>query len=244
MARLFTSGFETGNLNDFSPNNLNGKTSVVTTKKNSGTYSARINLTATFEDNEKTLGANDAFLALYARVYINVITAPTSNGLNGFFYLTGDSNIYLYLDSTSKIRLYNGRTDTQIGSASSALTANTWHYIEIFGDVTNGSGSQTAKARLDGSEFASATNLTIDSSVNQSNRGFNILTFGPSQGIDVGASFDVYFDDFAVNDTTGASDNSWPGAISTGRNSSSNRGNASDRHAATSRSLASGRNSA
>lgn len=78
------------------------------------------------------------------------------------------------------------------------MTLNTWNMIEMM--VTDSSGGLT-QARLNGVLFAA----------NTGRNSANVLSYVWFGMIDSGTG-DLYFDDIAVNDTTGSNQTSWPGA--------------------------------
>src|SRR5205823_5625838 len=90
----------------------------------------------------------------------------------------------------------------QIGSVSAASATNTWYRLEL-SVATNASNiATTAALQIDGASIASGSTGSSHS-LATIRLGF---TAAP------GASIDCHIDDIAINDSTGANQNSFPGA--------------------------------
>ena len=96
----------------------------------------------------------------------------------------------------------NEQTGTLIGSALSARDTAKWYRLELKVDATT-VASTIVDARIDGVSFASGTTDLTGSDKPQQ------ATFGLSGAATLG---DCFFDDIAINDSTGSFQNSWPGA--------------------------------
>ena len=216
IARLWQSGFE---LNTTSANvewtsvALAGST-VQTGTVRSGTYAGEV--------TSFSSGARQGFLYQFAsaaangpyffRVYVNFSTLPSAENrfinLGNGTTISGASEGNITIDNLGALRLYynNGGTNTVIGSPSSALNTNNWYCIEVWFDRSLASGSQVVKARIDqGTEFASATNLTINAGIQSFVVGSNLFSEAQTTG-------NWFFDDIAINDSTGTHQTSYPGA--------------------------------
>lgn len=213
MARLWSSGFE---LNSVAAavewvGTPAGPT-IVTTTVRTGTYSGRIPSlgSGTRKGFQAQFVSSVASGPYFFRCYYNFTTLPSAaNTIMSLVTTTGGSTIAasITIDNTGALTLYNGSatTGTQIGSASSALSTGTWYCIELWYDRSPAGGSQILKARLDQSEFASATNLTITNQV-------LILFIGGNLNAEAQTTGDWYMDDVAINDATGGNQNSYPGS--------------------------------
>jgi hypothetical protein len=144
----------------------------------------------------------------FYRTYFRPETLPSAEqriiALIGFAsYNLGSTVAYITIDNTGVLRLYD--EDGVIGSASAALTLNTWNSIEIYFDkATGGPGSHIVKARLNGVEFASASNRNLAQSTLGFWVGGNLGGEAQTQGV-------WYFDDLAINSNIGSFQNSYPG---------------------------------
>lgn len=203
MARLFSSGWELQSLTsyvEFLPVVGAGTNSIDTTTKRSGNASWRNNPSASYSFLEYQFRASGTSKVL-ARVYIKVATLPSTNRV-GILSLgtTGASatgaEVWLETDGTLTLGYYSGGR-TQIGSPSSAVNDGNWHLLEIMYD----DDTDTAEGRLDGSSFASGASANLG--------GFTFLQVG---GILQNETMDIYFDDLAINDTSGTYQTSWPGS--------------------------------
>lgn len=201
MARLFTSGFEInepvsapGLSPDGQPNSSNALSSTVQVR--SGTYALRINPTAATAYRNFThtgvLGRT-----YFARFYLFIASAPLAD-FNIFYMNTVIPSIVL--TSSRTLYLKNNAGAVQIGSASSAISLNTWTMVEL--SWTIGSGSiDSAELRVEGSTIASATAQAWSDSAHGSFR------LGDANS----GTCDLYFDDFSLNDDQGTVQNSWAG---------------------------------
>lgn len=143
----------------------------------------------------------------YLRGYLKVVTPPSGSNhimsLNGNNTTVGNSpNGKVTLETNGTLILRNS-AGTSIGSASSAVNDSNWHLIELQHNGTPASGSRVTEARLDGSVFATSSTQT-DSNV----LGYSI---GGNLDAEVNTTGEWYWDDVAVNDSTGSFQKSYPG---------------------------------
>lgn len=200
MARLYTEDFESGTSGWTT---TNGSPTIVTTQFNTGTHSLRCNPTAAAASINKTCAtiSDTSTTSMFLRVYIRIATAPSAT-----------TTVLAWADSASAVtgfyglRLRNDRTllatssTGTTGTASSALALNTWYRLEIeYNDGTN-----TLKGYLDGVNFSGTV----------TGAGLGGGAFA-RMGVMQAVTADLFFDDFAVNDSLTGSDNGLPGAVVT-----------------------------
>jgi hypothetical protein len=140
-----------------------------------------------------------SFIRVYKR-YTNLPTAASARVLD--IGNRGAFGVYANLTSGGKLQLFNAVTGTQIGSDSAAtITTGTFYRIEM--KVTLNAITQVTdvELRLDGVTVASATGQTI--------AGGTTVSVGWASA--PGANCVCHGDDFAVNDSTGAVNNTWVG---------------------------------
>lgn len=144
----------------------------------------------------------------YVRFYFRYATLPSAD--NTIFAFDNDTTVgetasaNINLTSTGTLKLEDGIS--QVGSDSAALSVNTWHMIEILFDSNGGPGASTLTARLDGVQFATSSALSFTVTTVHS------VSFGGNLDNEVQTTGDWYFDDIAINDSTGSFQNSWPGS--------------------------------
>lgn len=193
MARLVTSGFEVYVANSTGGpdgSNLgNAFLTRATTGQRSGSGCLRINPAAVNGAHSFTLVGTANERGYWARVYLKIATLPTA----GVQVLALGSNVLI--DTAG--RIYS----TLAGGTSAALNDGAWHRLEyhIFCSATQ--ASRNWELRVDGATVSSGTAQSVDATAP--------TTF--DLGVPVAATFDFYFDDVAVNDDQGSSQNSWPG---------------------------------
>lgn len=213
MARLYTFGAE---MNDLaagveltSGSGTNNTTS--STIKRSGNYSLRVNPSAAFRWFGQVVKSAVGPEQLFVRTYIYIASYPTGSS---------QCEIIAFWDSVSVTRpvalilspdgflvptfsfpdLSGINRSAQI---SKKLNLNTWYCVEFASSAGSYIGGS---AKLDGETFfkvnpnAPEEYLVYDD--------FDSVYFGAPN---VAGTFDVYFDDIAINDTSGTSQTSWPG---------------------------------
>jgi len=195
-ARLWSTGAELQSVtNGVEWDTNTGTPALDTTTFRSGVVSLRINTAGTARLITHRFRA-DTGNKVFIRAYIYIATAPS---VITTIIRYGDGSFY-----TAQIRLNNDRTlelwsdSAQIGSDSSALSLNTWYRIELVYD--DSIADNTTWGYIDGTQFATGTGADL---ANGGVVGVGIIT---------ATTADVYFDDIAVNDTSGSAQTGLPGA--------------------------------
>lgn len=114
------------------------------------------------------------------------------------------------LTSAGKVQLFNDAAGTQIGSDSSetiSADGTTWHRFEIQVTMNGSTQFASGELRLNGTSVATFSGLTLTAG-NAVRAGW---CSGGTVGTDLGTNKQVYVDDVALNDSTGADNTSWPG---------------------------------
>lgn len=197
MARLYQTGFElNSNTSGMEWTTSSGGFSTTTTNARSGTYCGRANASAS-APYIHVVFRTDTAADVYLRAYIYIASAPAAN-----------TTIMGYGDSSSfygaKVRLNTDRTlsltyndGTLSATGSTTLATSTWYRVEMYYDETN----NQATLRLDGTTEIAAT--AVDDIGGGGKAIFGVFN---------STTADIYFDDIAINDTTGSYQNSWPGS--------------------------------
>ena len=212
-ARLWTSGIEQGTVvidSEFDDVTGTGH-SVSTTNVRSGTYSLRTNPTVDQSFVEMYPVTPEIGVA-YVRVYLYIASAPNTPTsmleVNRFENITTVCGLQLNTNRTLQVYADGIDPGDLIGNVSPTLALNTWHRVELLCD-SSVVGTFTAAGRLDGTQFASGSMNNGGEAANQ----VGGITFG----VDAGswgrtATADLYFDDIAMNSTSGGAQTSWPGS--------------------------------
>ena len=204
MSRLWSSGFELNSTTD----GVELITSVAETPEvqsaivRSGSYAGRTQNTGGLGFAEYfyyQFASSNQTTPLYFRLYLRIATSLSTQSEIIIIQSVNDSyRISIRLNTDNTLELWNEEDSTQIGSDSSALSADTWYRIELKVDTTTIS-STDVDAKINGTSFASGTaNLAV---------GIGVITFGIGS-----ATGDLYWDDIAINNSTSSFQNSWPGA--------------------------------
>ena len=201
MARLYQTGFE-----------LNSATSAVewttsvggvnlsTTTVRSGTYSLRCNPTASTRYMQHAFQA-DTINTTFHRFYMNAAAFPGATiALWQYIDSGGTVAFSLKITSGGVIQMVNDISSATVLSSSSALSTGTWYRIEVK-IVDHATTSAQMELKIDGTTVASLTGLS-------GLAGGGRFRLGAVTGT---SSPDFFFDDVAVNDSTGSYQNSYPG---------------------------------
>lgn len=192
MARLWSTGFEANSTTAWHEfTSIVGSPTIQTSVVRSGTYALRANPTAAAHYITHAYKNFSDSAAGYFRAYIRIATAPSAATMI-MGQATNGTGIRLNTDRTLTLMKADS---TALGSNSAALALNTWYRVEYQFQT-----SATIDGRLDGVSFASGTNSSAGS----------LDSF--FCGIITATTADVYFDDLAINDTTGSNQNSFPGS--------------------------------
>lgn len=197
MARLWQTGFELNSTTagmEWTTNT--GSPSISSTTYRSGSYALRTNPTAA-TSYISVVFRSDTAADAYLRAYIYIASAPSANtAIMGY----GDSSSFY----GAKVRLNTDRTLTLTYSAgtvsangTTVLSTNTWYRVELFYNETSNQGT----VLLDGATEISAS--TVDDIGGGGKAFFGVLNT---------ATADIYWDDLAINDTSGSSQTGYPGS--------------------------------
>lgn len=210
MARLHQDGFEfnstTANVATYDTitNVTMGTTNVRTGSRAAQITSLSSGAARGLNKKFQTAAATNNFL----RAYIYIVTYPSAdNQIMNFSNTTSlgsGQRCSISLSSTGTLKLFNA-VPSQIGSASSVLSLNTWYRVELRCDTTNASGSRTAAASLDGTIFATSSTEALGGTASSISIGGNLVLEAQTTG-------QWWFDDLALNDNTGSFQNSYPGS--------------------------------
>ncbi len=210
MARKITSGMELtpstddGLLSYFEGKAEYGTVTRSTAVKRSGTASrAHDSGTDDLSYTRHHFGA-EALGGKYTRVYFRVSALPSVTTRIMWYGNFAGRVIGCRVTAGGKLQLWNEVTgsEAQIGSDSGPTVAvDNWYRLELYGNITSGTSDQ-AELRLDGQTVAASTQAFSDAGISDVYVGW--LGYP-------GASKIIYLDDLAINDDTGASQNSWPG---------------------------------
>lgn len=199
MARIYSTGFELNSTTSGVEADTFSSVTVSTTNVRSGTYAMRANAVASapfWRTQVKT--ADDTTNICYLRFYLYIASA--TNAVVQIARIVDSGNVQqavIRLTTGNQLQLCDN-TVTQVGSNSSALSANTWYRVEL---KYNGS-THALEAQLEGVSFASGAGGV-------GSAGWSKVLLGTINGT---PTADLYFDDVAINDSTGSFQNSYPGS--------------------------------
>lgn len=200
MARLKSIGFELNSTTSDveTTNNSGGVISSATFR--SGAYSFNKANGSTSANMRVAYASSDYTGAIYSRFYFRIQTATSALQRIWTLQTSGVTRrVSIRVNANRTLELWDESNVAQIGSDSSALALDTWYSVELLVDTTT-LASSVVEARIDGSSFASGT-------VNLAGGGSEFTNgFGAS---DSGCR--LFWDDIAINDTSGSFQNSWPG---------------------------------
>jgi hypothetical protein len=207
--RLWMSGFENNSITaGHEITTTAGTVAISSTTVLSGTYSLRINPTTAAANALYFFNAAaDSAVGTYARAYVRFATLPNSNTQVLTFRDNAASNqaSIRYDNTNAHFELWNEEDSAQIGSDyGTTITTGTWYRLELYVDFgTAATGDSKVSGRVDGSTFASATNINFAN-------GIRTVAVGP---ITTTTTQDGFYDDLAVNadSTTSVAGEGFPG---------------------------------
>lgn len=206
MARLNTCGFEWADTTADRYTTVGTAATIDTANKRSGANCAKCVVASTGSSLVEFAVTSSSTVHYYFRGYINLSNLPS--GVAG-------TDIYSVAFPRTSTGVLGGDLQvnpdgswswapTSFTSAAGVFSAGSWALVEIDVMINTSSGaSSTIEARVNGS-----------SSGSQSGQGTNPLAsfrFGVATGGSPGG-VTAYIDDVAINDSTGAAQNSWAGS--------------------------------
>lgn len=202
MARLWSCGFESNSITadmEITSTAGTGTKEVQATTKRSGGYAFRASTTANLANGTYQYRSGNTQEDVLYRAYVRITAAPSVQTHILGFRSSGSNRIGIRLGTDMKLQLYNIEDSAQIGGDSPALSTGVWHRIEVnINTVTLASTS--CVARLDGVTFATDT-VSLAGALCQ-------MVFGV---IITNATLEIFFDDLAINDSSGSSQTNYPG---------------------------------
>lgn len=211
MARLWQSGFELNTLTAAVEltNILITAPTIQTSIVRSGVYALEVSslssstAQAVYYQYQSAEGVGD----YYFRQYLRVGVLPSAEN-RIIVFNDGASlstvSVYLTIDNSGTLKLYD--EDGQI-TGTSTLSTGTWYRVEVHIDTTAAGGSHIIEGKVDGNIFATSStrNIVSTNELFQVSWGGNLNSEGQTTG-------QWFFDDLAINNSTGSFQNSYPGA--------------------------------
>ena len=193
MARVWTEGWEFKDLIGYCYGGVYG---ISTTVKRSGAASMYIGNISASSDGwlYKTIDSVSEFYLRFA-VYIS----PRGSMKVPKIYF--DSNSYITFGTCYQLNLYIG--GVLVDSGNTTLYEDIWYLVELH--IKKSATVGVVEAKIDGS-----SDLEIDFSGNTGAGATSQIKFYFAVGV-LGELGRAYFDDIALNDTTGGVDDSWCG---------------------------------
>jgi len=197
MARIFQTGFESGAVNA----SVSSGCSASTAQKRTGSYSLR----QPNRDDYATFSLGSSFSEVYGRIgfYRTTLTPDVEGTIFGL--LNSDGTVIAEVSYKYNTGLVYAKRNSTNLTVSAVPLVSGWNCLEIYLSIADSGGRFVVKNN--GVTIIDYTGDTKESSY--SNVGLLRVGKGVASG-----GFDNpehYFDDIAVNDTTGSVNNSWIG---------------------------------
>lgn len=215
---MHTCGFEENNLAETMWDFITGSPSIGTTHKHSGTYAMRINPSAATQGVTRDIQTSiNVATTWFLRFYVRIVTAPDALiTIQHIFSSSGGMANRLRLSTGRQLDIFNVITSTSVTGPT--LSVDTWYRIETRYLMAD-SGGQIEVRVYNGDEttpistfgignFTGGNGTDEDTQANTGARwGWGALT--------TNSSCDLWFDDIALNNENGSTQNSWcgPGKI-------------------------------
>jgi len=199
---------------------LGGDLYYLSAKKRTGSGAIRFHSTSVSQFRDLSLTLPSTYTELYGGfgfLWDSTTALVESNGSNSCPLLTlvssaGVVQISLGINvTTNTLTLFRGGVtfDVLLGSGSTGISSDTWHYVEWHIVISDTVG--VVDLRLNGGAELSLT--AQDTNATGGGGDIKTIKFGqPYTGLSgaPGVVANFYYDDFIVNDTTGTVSNSWP----------------------------------
>lgn len=211
MARLLTAGFESGitittaqyggerDANGVEVRQTGTTSYQATTARNGG---RALQCGPSAANYEQVIGLTHTVdVPTYARFYFRFTAAPTETLQVWAWRLNGTVVATLDLLTTRALRL-NVNASGSAGN-SSVLSVDTWYRIETAITIP-ASGNGSVELRIDGVTAVGPSAGNVGTTLTTTTHRIGHVT-----GSETAAT--LYFDDLAINDGTGANQNTWPG---------------------------------
>lgn len=205
--RIYSGGFELQSASagmEYTAN-IGTAPTVDTTNERSGAAALQTSASSATSGWEFDFASANVTNDYYFRAYIRVATAPgTLTNIMEFYDSANTVQGSIRMNTDRTLELWNDEDTAQVGSDSSAIAATTWTRLELRLNCSGtcaGAGSATLDARINGSSFASS------STINHAN---GVMTL--RAGVLTSTTADFSWDDVALNQAVGATQNTWPGA--------------------------------
>lgn len=222
MARLFSCGFELNSItNGVEFTTVLGSPTISSSTFRSGAYALRISsLTSVTAMGFRYQYLSSASSPIFARFYVRFATLPSAENVIASFNNTNaltTPNVYISVDNTGVFRLYDEDGQITTGGPNSnglsnPVSTGVWYRVETKLDQSGSSGTHTVEAKISientaGVVYATASNRAVGSGLINIHLGGNLAASAEAQ-----TQGDWFFDDVAVNDSTGSFQTSYPGA--------------------------------
>jgi hypothetical protein len=198
MTRLITCGWESGGPVEEKYVSLVNTPDISATEKRSGNYALFCDTTSQTAEYVEHTHTNFAAInseTLFVRFWFRFSGAPAFNTrvLAVRWASTTVQSVFLGTDRTMYLTNFTG-------NRSAVLAANTWHLVEFRARPLT--GADEWELRVNGTVVVNSTAASGEGSLNFITIGLNAAPDTPG--------ISAYFDDFAVNNSAGTSENSWP----------------------------------
>ena len=205
MARIFTESFEGDHLLQWSGTRGSGY-SLFTTPTIDGAYSARGNGNI-FDSVAIYYVLSSSLTEAYVGFFVRN-NFPGSAWKNGqpFFELCNGTNqlVGLYTDGTNKLNITLNNSGTVACTGTKILSDATIYHIQLYAKIHSSTGVVTAK--IDDTQECTFTGNTDPGA----RTNFDNFCLGSRSQL---SEIQYFCDSLVVNDTTGSTDNSWPGIV-------------------------------
>lgn len=198
MARLLTTGWETGDHSD--SYGYTGYPGIETSSQRTGYGSLRIRASDWYPLRPLVTGVSEFYFGCAVKPgYVGSVST------NMFNFRKGTTAIaQLIINASGYLEAYRG--GSIIATGTKLFTAGTWYYIQIHVKIDDSAGDFEVK--VDSSptldiDFSGDTKPGTDTTVD--NVGLS--------GWQSGSTVTTGFDDLVWNDTSGSYNNTWPGAV-------------------------------
>lgn len=200
MARLWSCGFELQTVGSGGTgvewDTTTGSPTINTSTVRSGAASLRCNPSGATAYIQHAMQAADAATRMYLRAYVYIATLPSAKTMIVSWTDSSPFGYGIVLQTNGTIKIEGTNGTLQSAASATTLSTGTWYRIELDMDDNN----DIATAYINGVQECQLTSADVF--------GGHLARFG----VQFSCTTDIYFDDLAVNDTSGSTQNGLPGS--------------------------------
>lgn len=209
--RILQSGFELNNLSTEFPTTLLDGSAIFEISNEvprTGTYHLKVENISGANKTYGVKGFPYAVSELFIRIPINIFTFTIGTAQNELFSLWDGANEHIMVCLNTARQIEIRRSGTLLVTDPTVLSTGLYYLLEFHFSIANSSG--IIQMKVNG---VTTTDTTGDTQ-NSGNASVNTIRIGETETVSTTSgknTYEIYWDDLVINDTSGTKNNSWVG---------------------------------